>query len=357
MQGTSRSGHGIQGSSSSSFGVVGITTENATSESNARAGVLGEDESTNQKAYNSGVAGTSEYGIGVSAKTIYGTALVANGVHGVGIVAFGFEGDGIDASSRFNGVAATGSTAVLATGNYYGVRASGDVVGITSSSSTTAGLFSAGSDAPALIAQSSGSGTSPTLQIAGVSSSKGILIDAGGDKSDAMILDSEGNETLAGTLTQKGSAKVRTRSTFGNDVASYGSRSASPTLEDFGTGQLRDGVATVALDRTFASTIDSRNYLVFVTPHGNSNGLYTQSSPTGFVVRENNGGRSTVAFDYRIVAKPLDAETRHLPAMSNMPHFAKHMKIPVIQRSRNTLASGLPTSLQSPSDAHGAHRF
>jgi hypothetical protein len=45
---------------------------------------------------------------------------------------------------------------------------------------------------------------------------------------------------------------------------------------------------------------------VFVTPEGDSNGLYVVKGAGGFLVREQHGGRSTVPFDYRIVAKPRE---------------------------------------------------
>lgn len=118
-------------------------------------------------------------------------------------------------------------------------------------------------------------------------------------------------------MTEDGTPLLRTKTSVnGIDVTSYGDRTTSPTLEDFGTAQLRDGVAFVALEPTFASTIDARTYMVFATPHGDSNSLYTVVQRHGFTVRESKGGRSTLAFDYRIVAKPLDAKVARLPAMA-----------------------------------------
>jgi len=132
-------------------------------------------------------------------------------------------------------------------------------------------------------------------------------------------IDAAGNETLNGSLTTATSTYARTQSTTGTDVASYGARSASPTLEDFGQGSLRQGYSHVALDPTFASTIDTRNYLVFVTPHGDSHGLYTTIVAGGFDVHENEQGRSSMTFDYRIVGKPIDmASAGHLPAMATL---------------------------------------
>jgi hypothetical protein len=82
---------------------------------------------------------------------------------------------------------------------------------------------------------------------------------------------------------------------------------------DFGEATLVNGQASVALDRTFASTIDpSRSYLVFITPEGDCHGLYVANKTlSGFAVRELMGGRNTVTFEYRIVAHPYaDTSTR-----------------------------------------------
>jgi len=66
------------------------------------------------------------------------------------------------------------------------------------------------------------------------------------------------------------------------------------------------GHAYVRIDPAFADTIDQyANYLVFITPEGDSNVLFvSQKSVSGFSVTESRGGRDTIAFQYRIVAKP-----------------------------------------------------
>jgi hypothetical protein len=86
-------------------------------------------------------------------------------------------------------------------------------------------------------------------------------------------------------------------------------------MEDFGEGQLTNGSAYVRIDRAFANAIDqSSDYLVFITPDGDSKGLYvTMRSPNGFEVRESGGGRSTLQFSYRIVAKPYGSTEARLP--------------------------------------------
>ena len=103
----------------------------------------------------------------------------------------------------------------------------------------------------------------------------------------------------------------------GGKVRTYGARQSQPTVEDFGNAQLVSGNAYVHLDPAFANTI-SRNkpYYVFVTPHGNSNGMFVSNiGPNGFSVGENNHGRSTLAFDYRIVAAPLGAPAARFAAV------------------------------------------
>jgi hypothetical protein len=56
-------------------------------------------------------------------------------------------------------------------------------------------------------------------------------------------------------------------------------------------------------------------------------GLYvSQKTPAGFQVREAQGGRSTFSFDYRIVARPLDADNDRLPpapALRRLPAVSR----------------------------------
>ncbi|HEY5095356.1 MAG TPA: hypothetical protein VII69_09595 [Candidatus Eremiobacteraceae bacterium] len=131
-----------------------------------------------------------------------------------------------------------------------------------------------------------------------------------------MSLDPGGNMILKGLLTTSGSPLIRTQTVTGRSVDSYGPQESEPTIEDFGQGQLVNGQAVVRIDPAFANTMDQRSpYLVFITPDGDSRGLYTtQKTLTGFIVRENGGGRSSVAFDYRIVGKPFGNTSARLPA-------------------------------------------
>ena len=123
---------------------------------------------------------------------------------------------------------------------------------------------------------------------------------------------------------------VRTRHVdrSGRQILAYAAESASATLDDVGTARLVAGIANVALDRAFASTIDrTSRYYVFLTPMADTRGLYvSQKTHAGFQVREAQGGRSTFSFDYRIVARPLDADNDRLPpapALRRLPAVSR----------------------------------
>jgi len=75
-------------------------------------------------------------------------------------------------------------------------------------------------------------------------------------------------------------------------------------FEDFGVGTLVNGTGSIRLEATFAQTVNTAmEYHVFLTPKGDCRGLYVSNeTQTGFEVHELGGGKSNVAFDYRIVA-------------------------------------------------------
>jgi len=96
--------------------------------------------------------------------------------------------------------------------------------------------------------------------------------------------------------------------------ALYSMQSAENWFEDAGSGQLANGFTRVELDPTFAQTVNAAaGYHVFLTPKGDSEGLYvTNETPQGFEVHELRGGHSNIAFDYRIMAKRSGYENLRL---------------------------------------------
>ncbi len=103
-------------------------------------------------------------------------------------------------------------------------------------------------------------------------------------------------------------------------VRLYAVESPENWFEDFGSGQLSDGSAVITLEPTFAQTVNTgADYRVFPVPNGDCKGLYVaEKTATGFVVRELGGGKSNVAFDYRIVARRKGYENIRMADVTEM---------------------------------------
>jgi hypothetical protein len=91
-------------------------------------------------------------------------------------------------------------------------------------------------------------------------------------------------------------------------------------LEDFGTGEVADGWGEVRLDPGFAEVAATDTFHVFLTPLGDCGGLFVgERREDGFVVREQQGGASSVPFSYRVVARRRDTPVERLPRVSVPP--------------------------------------
>ena len=141
------------------------------------------------------------------------------------------------------------------------------------------------------------------------------------------------------------SPRVAQKTSTGSRVDTYTPQITQPTLEDFGEAQLSNGVADVALDTKFIAAIDNTTrYIVTLTPEGDCRGLYVaQRTPSGFTVRESQGGRSSIAFSYRIVAKPLGDNAARL-ATSALPYGFDHRVPPPAMRRPPQRGAVVPRS-------------
>jgi hypothetical protein len=101
----------------------------------------------------------------------------------------------------------------------------------------------------------------------------------------------------------------------------YAMSSPENWFEDFGSGELVDGRATISVDPLFAETVNLESeYHVYLTPMGDCNGLYvTNQTAASFEVRELGGGTSGIGFHYRIVAKRLGYEGQRLEQVPPSP--------------------------------------
>src|SRR5208337_241434 len=129
-----------------------------------------------------------------------------------------------------------------------------------------------------------------------------------------------GNTQIDGNLNVKGTKNAVQKLPDGRSVALSAMESPENWFEDFGTAELRRGVATVAIDPTFTETVNTAiEYHVFLTPNGNCHGLYVaRKTATGFEVRELGRRKSSVKFDYRIVARRRGYEKERLEVVEPM---------------------------------------
>jgi hypothetical protein len=117
-----------------------------------------------------------------------------------------------------------------------------------------------------------------------------------------------------------GTKSAAVRGSSGSLVRLYCVESPESWFEDFGHGQLSNGSATVQLEPGFASVVKTDDYHVFLTPYGDTKGLYVSSRHAGdFTVHEVQSGTGNVAFSYRIVAKRKDIPGTRLEHVEELP--------------------------------------
>jgi len=99
-------------------------------------------------------------------------------------------------------------------------------------------------------------------------------------------------------------------------------------LRTRGPASLHNGVALVALDADFAQTVNTgMPYQVFLTPDGDGKGLYvSQKSATSFEAHELGGGSSSVAFDYRIMARRNGFENIRIGDLTVKTQIGRRLK-------------------------------
>jgi hypothetical protein len=328
-------GTGLTGTSLKGTGVIG-TTAFKSNQSNATAGVFGKDVNTSD-VYNAGVKGSSPGGFGV-----LGTSTNGPGVTGTSTKYIGVQGTG-----QF-GVVGSGHIGVIANntsdrtsegliiGGFGGnlIRANNsanaDVFVVPDNGAVQAlelepscftskqcpgdfGVLALSDRRAAVFAQ----GFSGASAVEAWGSGNFILLGVNTQLQNAFTVDDAGNLNITGQFQKNGGCLLGCTTVHGTSrrVGSYAAETSTPTIEDFGEGQIVSGDGYVALDRSFVNVIEQRpNYLVFITPEGDNRGLYvTNKTLKGFTVRESQGGRSTLAFSYRIVAKRYGENSPRLP--------------------------------------------
>ncbi|MEO6991303.1 MAG: hypothetical protein ABI346_02500 [Candidatus Baltobacteraceae bacterium] len=215
----------------------------------------------------------------------------------------------------------SGPAIVATSNNYNGIQA-------TSNTSAASAVYGFNSQSGYAIAgRVKGSGTA-LFADAGGSGGIGVLVFGGSFSSQTLFegqnngvakftVDNSGNLAVSGLLFSAGGCHAGCSLT--HRAVSYASTASEPTLEDAGESAVRGGVAHVALDPAFANAIDRHSrYLVFVTPEGQTRGLYVaQRTDGGFVVRDADAN-ANVPFAYRVVARPYGIRAPRLPMVDGL---------------------------------------
>jgi hypothetical protein len=278
-----RSGNAIEGVAAKAIGVSGsgFTGVYGSGTRSNTAGVYGTSTSR---------TGTGTYGISNGGYGVWGTSSNSDGVYGI-------SGSGVGVSGNSSSSAGV-----------YGY--SGGALG---------GFFESDSSVEALGAQSDAADGFPLL----VSNS---------NTGDEVYVDPDGDGVFDGSVTAR-AFKMDLRVRGGPRLEAFSPESTRATIEDTGTARLEEGEAAVRFDSAFAGTIDAaRGYQVFLTPNGETRGwLYVAAKyEGGFIVREAERGRSSIYFDYRVVAHPYGASDARLPQLNlkppPTPHLPQHVQ-------------------------------
>jgi hypothetical protein len=314
---------GVQGAANGSIGVVGttnatgvgmegiVTAEGPLTFNNTTAGVIGTSTTS------TGVAGASSAVHGIVGQTAAsGSASVANnGINpGPGLIPSGVVGiasnGGIGIQGRTS-TAANGQPAVLGVNTSGGPGVQGfssgaGSIGISGGTDVGVGFWGTANGSGVGVLGSSISGTGLWGQsqsfFAGVFS---------------------GPVLVQGNFTVTGGKSAAVRGADGGLKRLYCLESPESWFEDFGSGQLNGGSATVALETGFAAVVKTDIYHVFLTPKGEPKGILyvSKQTPGSFTVTEADGGTSNIGFSYRIVAKRKDIEGARLEHVDEPPKF------------------------------------
>ncbi len=319
LSNSTSTGMAVYGNAQSSTGnTVGVKGTNASS---TGAGVVGKSTATTGMAY--GVAGT------VASTTGIAVAGISNATTGGNVGVLGQNSSPSGAAIQGNNLGTTGSSigAIGVTSSTAGIGIFGVGVGESNEGGTVSlrpiGVWGDTN-------QSSGIGVLATadfgIAFAGYNDAENIstakfqndestdevgnvLATRGGHFGGICVMDVGGNLGCNGSKSAVVPVDGGTR-----QVALYAVEAPENSFEDIGSGQLNNGAAVVQVESVFAQTVNTgTEYHVFLTPKGDCKGLYVSNETAdSFEVHELGGGKASIAFDYRIVARRKGYETIRL---------------------------------------------
>jgi hypothetical protein len=335
VRGTSNFSRGVEGWSRQSEGVFGITASDLVSAGGVAGvwGLCGNDNKpgvagTVSSDFAPGVAGTNNFkGPGVAGASDAGPGVMGESRDAFGVVGqskgFG-NGDGrgrggVDGSTFHGGAGVRGSS--------YGAE-SKDGVGVEAYSAGGTALVAFGQTAAHLA---------------------GDVFVYGNLHANDVVADLVASNIVAHRLTVTGLKSAAVPHPDGMHRRLYCIESPECWFEDFGEASLKNGVATVKLDREFAALVKTGRYHVFLSSYDAVQLYVSTRSREGFEIRALPDARGKVRqrarCAYRIVARRKDVKAPRLakvkiPARRKRPPFPKFLKSPVhlSKRTHNQLA-------------------
>jgi hypothetical protein len=275
------------------------------------AGVLGVAGSRTGVGGIAGVWGDAAQHVGV-----IGSSIGYSGVYGASTNSYGVQAFSANGAAVY---AVSGSSLNPSLAGPIGVW--GDITGVVQYGVNPTGAAIVGTATNAQAGYFANNSDSPTVEVFSYGGGYGVY--QGSEASFGTLEASTPNGTCGfggnGDMTCTG--QVKALATTGNGtrtVETYSMQSPENWMEDFGSGTIQNGRTTVSIDAAFAETASgTADYHVFLTPRGDSKGLYvTNATPSSFEVHESGGGTSTIGFDYRIVAKRRGFETQRMVDVS-----------------------------------------
>jgi hypothetical protein len=296
---------GVHGTSVDSTGVAG-TSRNL-------VGVYGQSGAVElppppfPTSVHAGVFGAANSGLGVIGTTMFGAGVSGFAQKGNGVEGFSKDGIGVHGQSRTErgvyGISG-GSQGVWGHSSYdSGVMGISDTEGPTlPNRPTIAGVVGTSDPQCGVIGTSS-----KQVGVYGFSNNVGVLGQTSSPDSywAGYFL---GSVYVSGLISSPNPKGAVVPFPDGTQRLLYCMESPEVWFEDFGAAKLKRGRAVVKLDADFGKVIKRGDYKVFLTPEGDCRGLCVHRKANSFEVRELMGGKSAIAFSYRIVGRRKDVK-------------------------------------------------
>jgi hypothetical protein len=312
----------------------------------AFAGVYAENTGTGQGILGNntlsgvGVYGQSASGVGVFGTSTSGYAVIGNANGGLVSGVRGFN-----ANATGTGVIGVGNNIVggtiLASGSGVGGNGLGcGVFGFATTAATGSGVMGFGNNLASWLTPGTGAGVSGNgenfgvVGYGGTSASANVNDKWGGYFEFASAANVNGFAYVGGRTTNidygilsNGTKSTMVKDDNGNNRVLFCTEAPEVLFQDFGTGQLINGIAHIYMDPLFAKSISAEKQIrVFIQLEGDCKGVFVKNkSNNGFDVVELQNGNSNVSFTWQVIGNRANT----YDASGNLTNDYSNARFPV----------------------------